>query len=62
MSLTWLVDNMKQGIHGNTKIIVMLTMMLMLYFYKEYQNACYMIKISVDWDLFHTINLLEGKG
>ena len=39
----------------------MLTMM-MLYFYKEYQNACYMIKISVDWNLFHTINLLEGKG
>ena len=40
----------------------MLTMMMMLHFYKEYQNACYIIKISVDWNLFHTINLLEGKG
>ena len=37
-------------------------MLMMLYFYKEYQNACHMIKISVDWNLFHTINLLEGKG
>ena len=38
-------------------------MMMMLHFYKEYQNVCYIIKISVDWNfLFHTINLLEGKG
>ena len=37
-------------------------MMMMLHFYKEYQNACYIIKISVDWYLFYTINLLEDKG
>ena len=33
-----------------------------LYFYIEYQNACYMIKIRADWNFADTINLLEGKG